>query len=156
MKRLTTFNILAVGLVLLGFPSLQAQHKGPGKSHMMYNPDAEITIKGTVQNVTQGGKDTMSEMPMGMGTHLTVKTAQGNTEVMIGPTKFLNNKGFTFAKGDAVEITGSKVTMHGTESLIAREVVKGGKTMTLRDKTGKPEWSGGGAVQSDPEQPKRQ
>ena len=93
-------------------------------------------------------------MPMGKGTHLTVKTAQGNLEVMTGPTKFLSSKGFTFAKGDEVEITGSKVTMHGTEPFIAREVVKGGKTTTLRDKTGKPEWSGRGAVKSGPEQQK--
>ncbi|HVY94413.1 MAG TPA: hypothetical protein VHA14_16745, partial [Bryobacteraceae bacterium] len=51
--------------------------------------------------------------------------------------------GFKFAKGDSVEITGSKVTMNGEEWIIAREVTKDGKTLTLRDKDGNPKWSGG-------------
>ena len=77
-----------------------------------------------------------------MGTHLTLKTADSTIEVVLGPSSFISGRGFSFTKGDEVEVTGSRVTMAGTESLIAREVVKGGKTLTLRDKTGKPEWSG--------------
>ncbi len=57
---------------------------------------------------------------------------------------FVSDKGFSFAKGDAVEVTGSKVTLTGKEYVIAREVVKDGKTLTLRDKNGIPEWAGQG------------
>lgn len=106
-------------------------------SRMMYNPATETTVKGSVEDFTQGARGMM------MGTHLTVKTAEGETQVMLGPTQFIADKGFSFAKGDQVEITGSKITMGGVEWLIAREVIKDGKTLTLRDKSGKPEWSGG-------------
>jgi hypothetical protein len=117
---------------------LSAQGPGPrrGMGMRMYNPDAEITIKGTVDEVTQGARGQM------MGTHLMVKTADATTEVMLGPSSFIRDKGFSFAKGDSVEITGAKTTMGGKDYLIAREVVKDGKTLTLRDKTGRPQWAG--------------
>ena len=73
------------------------------------------------------------------------------TETRI-PSSLRPRRDLPSPKGDEVQVTGSKVTMHDTESIIAREVVKGGKTMPLRDKTGKPEWSGRGAVQPRPEQ----
>ena len=41
-----------------------------------------------------------------------------------------------------MEVTGSKVTVSGKEYVVAREVVKDGKTLTLRDKTGIPAWAG--------------
>lgn len=112
---------------------------------MMYNVGSETTIKGTVESVDQGTQGMMMKMGMGMGTHLTVKTAEGENQVMLGPSNFISGKGFTFAKGDEVAVTGSKVTMAGSEYLIAREVVKGGATLTLRDKEGRPKWSGGKA-----------
>ena len=111
----------------------------------MYNVGSETTVKGTVESVDQGAQGMMMRMGMGMGTHLTVKTAEGETQAMLGPSNFISGKGFTFAKGDEIGVTGSKVTMAGTEYLIAREVVKDGKTLTLRDKAGRPEWSGGKA-----------
>jgi DNA/RNA endonuclease YhcR with UshA esterase domain len=52
----------------------------------------------------------------------------------LGPTNFLTQKGFTFAKGEQIEVTGSSVKYNGTDAVIAREVKKGDKTLTLRDK----------------------
>jgi hypothetical protein len=40
--------------------------------------------------------------------------------------------------------------MGGAESIIAREVVKGDKTLTLRGKNGIPEWSRGKARRPGP------
>jgi hypothetical protein len=130
-------------VILVAVPFLQAQQKGRGM--MMYNTGAETTIKGTVESLDQGTQGMMMKMGMGMGTHLTVKTAEGDMQVMLGPTRFVTDKGFSFAKGDQIEVTGSKVAMGGSNYLMAREVVKDGKTLTLRDKGGRPEWSGGGA-----------
>ena len=79
-----------------------------------------------------------------MGTHLTVKAGDETREVMLGPANFITGKGFAFAKGDSIEVTGSKITMGAMEFVIAREVVKDGKTLTLRDKTGTPQWAGKG------------
>jgi hypothetical protein len=142
MKYLKRSMYLIPVLVLLGLPLIQAQQKGRGGSQMMYNAATETTIKGTVESLDQGAQGMMMKMGMGMGTHLTLKTAKGDFQVMLGPSYFVADKGFSFAKGDEVEVTGSRVTMAGGESVIAREITKGGKTLVLRDKTGKPEWSG--------------
>ena len=124
--------------ILLGALLASAQGPGSHKSMRMYDSATETHFKGTIEAVTQMTRGQM------MGTHLTLKTGEGNREIMLGPSKFITSKGFTFAKGDSIEVTGSKVTMGGMEHIIAREVVKDGKTLTLRDKTGTPEWAGSG------------
>ena len=53
-----------------------------------------------------------------------------------------SRKEFSFAKGDSIEVTGSKVTQGGTPYVIAREVIKDGTTLALRDKSGTPQWAG--------------
>ncbi len=127
--------LAAAVLAVAGGMAASAQ-PGPGMGRM-YDPKTETTLKGTVDAVTQ------STRGMWMGTHLMVKTAEATVEVMLGPAYFITSKGFSFAKGDEVEITGSKLKVNDTEYVIAREVVKEGKTLTLRDKTGVPEWAGG-------------
>ena len=83
-----------------------------------------------------------------MGTHLLVKTNTETIEVNLGPANFISREGFTFAKGDSVEILGSKAPMGDAEVLIAREVTKDGKKLTLRDETGRPLWAGRGMSRS--------
>jgi DNA/RNA endonuclease YhcR with UshA esterase domain len=102
-----------------------------------YDVASETTITGTVEDVLQ------PQMGRMMGTHLMVKTDAGTIEVHVGPANFVNREGFTFAKGDEVQVLGSKVTIGGKEALIARDVTKDGKTLTLRDKTGRPLWARG-------------
>ena len=138
MKLLINFIGLAAGTILLGGLLAPAQGPHSGKSMRMYDPATETTFQGTVDSVTQGARGQM------MGTHLAVKSGDETRDVMLGPTAFIASKGFSFAKGDAVEVTGSKVTMGGTDYIIAREVLKDGKTLTLRDKSGAPQWAGRG------------
>src|SRR5512143_1610416 len=101
MRR--TLSVFSVSALLLGGLLQAQQHRGAG---MMYNPGSETTIKGTVESVDQGAQGMMMRMGMGMGTHLTVKTAAGETQVMLGPSNFISGKGFTFAKGDEIGVTG--------------------------------------------------
>ena len=129
---------LAAGALLLSAVLASAQGPHAAKNMRMYDPATETTLKGTVDAVNQQARGQM------MGTHITIKTADETREVMLGPAAFITGKGFAFAKGDAVEVTGSKITMGAIEFVIAREVVKGGKTLTLRDKTGTPQWAGTG------------
>lgn len=140
--RVALRPILAAVFICLIIPAMQAQPMRRGMSRGMYNPKTETVIKGTVEDVTQATRGMMT------GTHLTVKTADGNMTFMLGPSSFITDKGFSFAKGDQIEVTGSKVTIEGADSLIAREVVKDGKTLTLRDKDGIPQWSRGAARRS--------
>lgn len=129
---------LAAGALLLSAVLASAQGPHAGKNMRMYDPATETTLKGTVDAVTQPTRGQM------MGTHLTVKAGDETRDVMLGPSNFITSKGFAFAKGDSVEVTGSKITMGGADYIIAREIVKDGKTLTLRDKTGTPQWAGTG------------
>jgi hypothetical protein len=63
-------------------------------------------------------------------------------EVVLGPASFVSSKKFEFAKGDRITVTGSKVTTNGQDVVVAREVKKADKVLTLRDAKGFPLWSG--------------
>jgi len=110
-----------------------------GKGGRLYNPASETTVKGTVEEVK-----TISRGRGWGGTHLDLKTESGTFDVHLGPSGFLKKQNFKFAKGDQIEVTGSKVKYQGHDAIIAREVKIGAKVLTLRDAQGIPEWSGRG------------
>lgn len=114
----------------------QAQ-RGPGMGMPNYDPKSETTVTGAVQEVQQ------HQMMGHQGTHLIVKTDTGELEVHLGPSSYLAQHKFSFAKGDQVEVTGSMVKMGGKDALLARQVKKDGKTLVLRNAQGIPAWSGG-------------
>ena len=72
--------------------------------------------------------------------YLMMKSGPDSVEVFLCPKKFLDDMGVVFKADDEIEITGSKVKQDGGELTLAREVVKGGDTLTLRFKDGKPAW----------------
>jgi|SRR6516164_176685 hypothetical protein len=99
-----------------------------------YDPAAETKVKGTVEEfkfVPASGK------PTG---YLVVKSGQDTIQIFLGPKAFLDDMGASFKSADAVEITGCKVKQDGADLILAREVVKGDDTLTLRFKDGKPAW----------------
>jgi DNA/RNA endonuclease YhcR with UshA esterase domain len=112
------------------------QQTGQRRGMPRYDPATEATVTGIVQEVKQvAGSAGWS------GTHLTLDTDAGTFDVHVGPSVFLTEKGFTFAKGDQIEVTGSKVKYEAADALIARVVKKGDKVLTLRDAKGFPVWS---------------
>jgi hypothetical protein len=60
--------------------------------------------------------------------------------IFLCPKKFLDEMGVEFKANDEIEVTGSKIKQDGGDLTLAREVVKGGDTLTLRFKDGKPAW----------------
>ncbi|MDE3148025.1 MAG: DNA-binding protein [Acidobacteriota bacterium] len=120
--------------VLVAAPAL-AQAGGRAR---LYNTATETTLQGTVSAVTN---------PVGRrgqsGTHLSLQSGGQTYDVHVGPSTYIANAGFTFAAGDRIEVTGSKVQLNGADAIIAREITKDGKLLTLRDKQGFPKWSGG-------------
>jgi hypothetical protein len=117
----------------------------PGGSRPKYDPKTEETLRGTVQAVTEhAGRG------YGSGVHVTLRTESSTEEVHLGPAAFLRESGLELAKGDAIEVVGSRVKGSQGEYVIAREVRKGGKTVTLRDADGVPVWSGGGGRRVTP------
>jgi len=123
--------------LLVAVPAL-AQGLGPQGHARHYNPAAEVRERGTVEDVRQvGGYRGWS------GTHILLKTHKEDLDVHLGPTAFLAKSGFTFAKGDQIEVLGSRVKVGARDALLAREVLKDGKTLVLRDANGIPKWSRG-------------
>jgi hypothetical protein len=104
------------------------------QSPLKYDPAAETKVKGTVEEfkfVPASGK------PTG---YLVVKSGQDTIQIFLGPKSFLDDMGASYKSSDAVEITGCKVKQDGADLILAREVVKGDDTLTLRFKDGKPAW----------------
>lgn len=139
-SRQIFFGVLLLAAVILGvvptgFCQGTGYGAGPGR---MYPPRTEVAVKGTVEQV----RAISSGRGWG-GTHLDLKTESGVLDVHLGPSSYLASKGFTFAKGDHIEVTGWKQTFQGHDAIIAREVNIDGKVLTLRNAQGIPEWSGG-------------
>ena len=112
---------------------------GQGPASPLYDPDTVTTLHGTVGAVTvvpsRGGQQG--------GTHVTLVSDGQPTEVVLGPTWFLKGEAVDIVKGDSIEVTGSLLDQAGETFLVARELKKGQKVMTLRDERGVPAWSGG-------------
>ncbi|HWC77548.1 MAG TPA: hypothetical protein VG778_08795 [Blastocatellia bacterium] len=139
MKNSNTFKLfLATALMsLLTVTSVLAQrHPGQGKGMPRYDPATEITVTGVIREVQQIGGATKPT-----GTHLILDTEAGAFDVRLGPSAFLAENSFTLAKGDRIEVTGSKVRYGDADALIARELKKDGKVLAMRDAKGRPAWS---------------
>lgn len=133
-------KLLSLSVVIVALASVAYAQRGGGGN---YNPATEATVTGTVESV-----ETMpSPGRGGGGLHLKLTALSGPIEVHVGPSSFVASKKVTFAKGDALTVVGSKVTMAGQEVLIAREITKGDQVLTLRDAKGFPLWSGRGRGQ---------
>jgi hypothetical protein len=75
------------------------------------------------------------------GLHLTVKIESDTMDVFLGPVDFLKEFEITFAKGDKLEIIGSKVKFAGTHVVLTRQVRRDETNLYLRDTKGKPYWT---------------
>jgi len=112
----------------------QAQAGGPALP--AYDKATETTLKGPIQEVK------LVDTPSGVqGTRLMLKQGQQMIEVYAGPAPFFARQGLTFAKGEPVEVIGSKVQIKGVPSLLARQIKKGDKTAVVRDDAGHPAWN---------------
>ena len=125
---------MATGLCALTMTLALAQ---PRQGSRLYDPSKEVTVSGTIEDVQQIPHGRMT------GIHVLLKTASEKVDVRLGPSFFICNQGFSFAKGDEVEVLGAKAKVGGSDVVIAREVTKGGKKLTLRDASGRPLWARG-------------
>jgi hypothetical protein len=78
------------------------------------------------------------------GIHLMVKSEFETLEVYVGPSDFVKAFGVTLAKGDRIEVIGSRVKTGSGDIVLASEIHKFGRhadTLLLRDeKDGTPFW----------------
>ncbi|HYM77167.1 MAG TPA: hypothetical protein VE377_14435 [Candidatus Dormibacteraeota bacterium] len=104
-----------------------------------YDPATETTVKGTVAELKlippTGGKQ---------DAYLVTRTGPDKdkdiVQIYLCPKKFLDDMGITFKTDESIQVTGSKVKQDGADLILAREIVKGGETLTFRFQDGKPAW----------------
>ena len=104
-----------------------------------YNVATETTIKITVVEMKlvppTGGK------PIA---YLESKTGPDKDKdavhIFLCPKSFLDQMGIAFKAGEDIEVKGSKIKQDGAELILAREMLKGGETLTFRFPDGKPAW----------------
>ena len=137
MKKLCGFWVVLMALAVFWAGPAFALSQIRSSAQRVYNPKTETTVKGTVEKVTEIGE------PRWTGTHLTLRTGGQAYDVHVGPTAYVAKSGFTFAVGDQIEVTGSKIKFDGVDAIVAREIKKNGSILTLRDRSGIPSWSRG-------------
>ena len=121
---------------LVGGPAASAQKKpSSGPSAPKYDLQNETKIKGTVDDVKLPPKGSEKEIA-----HLLVKDGANSIDAYLCPKTFLDDMGMSFAKGDEITMTGSKVKQGDADLFLVREIVKGNDSFVLRDAKGEPVW----------------
>jgi hypothetical protein len=122
-------NLLRTAIVLLA--TCACAQSAPPK----YDKSTETKLKGTVEQLKlvppTGGKQVA---------YLVLKNGQDTIDVFLCPKSFLDEMGVTFQPSDIIQVTGSKVKQDSADMILAREIEKGGDTITLRFGDGKPAW----------------
>jgi len=138
--RIAVVFFLAVPLLLGVTPySGQAAQAEPEPRYDAATTVDTMTVVADLREVPRGN-------PLS-GTHLIVRmeSAKENSEtidVYLGPTDYLRDFEVTFAKGDRVQVIGSKVKYGGAPLILARLVRRDATTIYLRDEHGTPYWRG--------------
>ena len=137
LSRSRQMVFLMVLVALVAGPPASAQKKPAGApTGPKYDLQTETKIKATVDEVKLPPKGSEKEIA-----HLLVKDGTNSMDVYLCPKSFFDDMGMSFAKGDEIAITGSKVKQGETDLILAREIVKGNDTFALRDGKGEPVWS---------------
>ena len=148
IKAISLVTIIALFWGLLPVPGAWAQggwkwrslkERGSMGWGRRYDPQTVQTIAGKVTAV--------DSLASGKGAaygwrRITLQTDKEAIPVILGPVWYLEQQKFTLGPGDALEVGGSRITLEENPCLIAAEVKKGKKTLKLRDKDGRPVWSG--------------
>jgi hypothetical protein len=123
-----SFVILVAVVLCSAFLSAQAGPK--------YDLSTEAKFKGTIDELKLPPKGNEKEIA-----HILIKNGSDTLDIYLCPKSFIDDMGVSFAKGDEVASTGSKVKQGEAEMILAREVVKGTDTLVLRDAKGNPVWN---------------
>lgn len=122
-------------------PCGRGEGRGGGRGAGMRHFDAKTvtTIHGDVVDVERVARRRHE------GVHLVVAMGSERLTVHLGPSFYVDAQALKLAKGDRVEVKGSRTTFGDQPVLLAQEVRKGSEVLPLRDATGVPLWRGQGA-----------
>jgi len=113
---------------------LLAQKASSPPTAPKYDLQSEVKIQGVVLEL-QTAEKTKDLL------HMVVKSGEETVDVSLCPKSYLDEMGTTFAKGDEIALTGSKVKVDEANLVLAREVNKGEEMLMLRDGKGVPVWN---------------
>ena len=131
MKAIKIIGGLALALAIVSLMAVSLRRHAPS-----YDLATEMTVRGTVQEV----QEFYCPVSGDLGTHLILQTENGTIQVHVAPGRFLRGNGLSFAKGDQVEVVGSRFNYKGADTLIARKISRGNETFAFRKPSGKPLW----------------
>jgi hypothetical protein len=156
--RFWAISIAAAALLILPAASIaQQQHCGKcascpccaGEEEQGATPQAEkapaAAIRGYDMSLEQrltGVVVSAIELPGSTELVVTVSNGENSFEVQVGPADWMADKGYSFVPGEGVEILGSMLWSEGNDTIVARQIWKGGEEIRLRDETGQPLWVG--------------
>jgi len=142
IKRLFGVIIAISAVMTISHSSFaQSGMGGPGNQgyQRMYDTATVQTLRGEVVAV-----DTVrAGHGPGAGIHLTLKTDSTSVGVHLGPGWYLESQSVKVIAGDRITVTGSRVVFQGKPVIVAAEVRKGERILSLRNSQGYPLWSGG-------------
>ena len=124
-----------LGLLSAAAPGALAGQTAGTEEEPRYDAASVISVMATVMEIR--------EVPRGKplsGVHLLVKTERETLDSHLGPPEFLKECGGQFAKGDRIQLAGSRVKYGAGFVLLVREVRKDNSTVYLRDEKGNPNW----------------
>jgi hypothetical protein len=105
-----------------------------------YDSKTETTLKATVEElklIPPSGPKTLAYLLTQTGPD----KDKDSVQIFLCPKSFLDLLGVAFKADDSIQIIGSKVKQQdGADLILAREIVKGGETLTFRTQDGKPAW----------------
>ncbi len=133
-RMVTALWLIVVLVAPVTFGQIGAPAKAGGKPSPHYDKATEMTVKGVVEEVSP----TTTEKNRWAQIRLTLKSDQGTFDIHVGPAAYITSQQVTFAKGNKIEVVGSKVKIRGQDVLLARQITKDGKVLKLRDEQGFP------------------
>lgn len=146
--------LLWVLFFVFAFPSrLEAAQKAAplrmpfvswGHVERTYDPGKETSFEGTIQKVRM-----FRFMAKEPAVGVEVSRGDQRTLVLIAPSSFLSGRGIAPGKGLHIKGSGAAKPWKGGRTIIAREITLQGRTLLLRDKAGKPIWSGADPGKAD-------
>jgi len=141
MRLGTSVVIFCAAPLLVALTASPSQKEAAPTAEPRYDTATNIDVMVVVTDV----KDVAPGNPLS-GMHLIVRpeTSKANSEtidVYLAPDDYLKDFGCHFAKGDRIQVKGSKVKYNGGPAVLAREVRLEATTVYLRDEHGVPYWN---------------
>jgi hypothetical protein len=117
------------------FPAFTQKAPAKSSASPKYDLQTESKAKGVVDEVKILDFGTRKDF-----IQLILKDESETVVLYVCPKPFEEEMGITFAKGEQISFTGSKVKGDESQVILAREIVKGTYTWTFRDAKGSPVW----------------